>query len=119
MQERQREQASSSATAKRPKMEVKEEAEAPVLHTSGQVTTSTPPSLPATFSRPPPNAISPAAAPKTEEDGWYKAALAKAQAIAKNMAQPPPAKIGTAENGPAPWIISISVCLSISQNLWR
>ena len=100
-------------------MEVKEEAEAPDLHTSGQVTTSTPPSLPATFSRPPPNAISPAAAPKTEEDGWYKAALAKAQAIAKNMAQPPPAKIGkSSKNGPVPWNL-ICVCLFISQNLWR
>lgn len=111
MQERQREQASSSsATAKRPKMEVKEEAEAPVLHTSGQATS---PPLPATFSRPPPTAMSPAAASKSEEDGWYKAALAKAQAIAKNMAQPLPAKIGTAENGPAPWIIYVHKCLPI------
>ena len=101
MQERQREQASSSsATAKRPKMEVKEEAETPVLYTSGQATTSPPPSLPATVSRPPPTAMSPAAAPKPEEDGWYKAALAKAQAIAKNMAQPPPIKTGKADNCP-------------------
>ena len=57
--------------------------------------------------------MSPAAASKSEEDGWYKAALAKAQAIAKNMAQPLPAKIGTAENGPAPWIIYVHKCLPI------
>lgn len=91
MKERQREQASSAA--KRQKVEVNAEAESPVLSTSGQAT-SPPPS--AAFSRPPPSSTAPPAAPnpaqKSEEDGWYKAALAKAQSIAKNMSHPPPTK---------------------------
>jgi len=83
MKERQREQASSAA--KRQKIE----AESPDPSTSGQAT-SPPPS--AAFSRPPPSNAPPAAptpAQKSEEDGWYKAALAKAQAAAKNMSRPP------------------------------